>query len=97
MPLKIRIEKSFKKDLLKTKKSGIYAKNDWINLKNIIADLTLGNIINLAYKRHPLKGNLKGFEAIYVKHDLVLVFRIDSVFLNLIMLGKHTKVYKKFS
>ena len=97
MPLKIKIEKSFKKDLSRTQKSGIYAKNDFTNLQNIIADLTLGNPIDIKHKRHFLKGNLKGFEAIHIKYDLVLIFKIDTVFLSLVMLGKHTQIYKKFS
>ena len=52
--------------------------------------------IELQYKRHLLKGNMKEYEVIHIKSDCLLVFRIKNEYLNLVMLGKHTQVYKKF-
>ena len=94
--LKIKIEKSFKKDIEKAKKSGNYSKNDFELLKQIIKDLENEKDINPKYKRHFLKGNMKGYEVIHIKPDWLIVFKIDENYLNLIMLGKHTQVYKKF-
>jgi len=94
--LKIKVEKSFKKDIEKAKRSGKYSKEDFEILKQIIEKLQLLKQIEKKYKRHPLKGNMKGYEALHIKPDWVLVFKIDNEYLNLVMIGKHTQVYKKF-
>ncbi len=94
--LKIKIEKSFKKDIDKTKKNGNYSKKDFEILKQIIENLQQQKDIDKKYKRHNLKGNMKGFEVIHIKSDWLLVFKIDDEYLSLVMLGKHTQVYKKF-
>ena len=52
--------------------------------------------IDEKFKRHPLKGIMKNFESIHLKGDWILIFKIDEKFLNLVMLGKHTQVYKEF-
>ncbi|MBE8189495.1 MAG: hypothetical protein HAW58_01175 [Candidatus Thioglobus sp.] len=39
----------------------------------------------------------KDFESIHIKYDWLLIFKIDATFLNLVMLGSHAQVYKKFS
>ena len=92
--LKIKIEKSFKKDIEKAKKSGNYSKNDFEILKQVINDLVNQKEIDTKFKRHLLKGNLKGYEVTHIKADWVLIFKKE--YLNLIMIGKHTQVYKKF-
>jgi len=94
--LKIKIEKSFKKDIEKAKRSGKYSKEDFETLKQIIEKLQLLEQIEEKYKRHSLKGNMKGYEALHIKPDWVLVFKIDNEYLNLVMIGKHTQVYKKY-
>lgn len=94
--LEIRIEKSFKKDLQRDKKSGKFSKDDFGLLKSIISSLQSQKKIEPQFKRHPLKGELKGFESIHVKNDWLLIFKVDENFLNLVMLGKHSQVYKKF-
>ena len=65
-------------------------------MKVVINELDNEKEIDEKFKRHPLKGNMKGFESIHIKGDWLLIFSIDDEFLNLIMLGKHTQVYKKF-
>jgi len=94
--LEIRIEKSFKKDIERDKKSGQYTQEDFELLKEIISKLQNEETIEEKFKRHPLKGTLKGYEAIHIKNDWLLIFKVDKKFLNLVMLGKHTQVYKKF-
>ena len=94
--LEIKIEKSFKKDIEKAKKSGNYSKEDFETLKTIILNLQNNQNIDIKYKRHPLKGILKGYESIHIKNDWLLIFKVDNKFLYLVMLGKHTQVYKKF-
>ena len=94
--LEIKIEKAFKKDIARDKKSGLYNEEDFELLKMMIIDLQNEQEIDENFKRHPLKGNMKGFESIHLKGDWLLIFKVDDEFLNLIMLGKHTQVYKKF-
>jgi len=94
--LNIKIEKSFKKDVEKAKKSGKYSKEDFEILKQIIEQLSNAKEIDERYKRHSLKGDMNGFEVVHIKPDWLLVFKIDDENLNLTMLGKHTQVYKKF-
>ena len=94
--LKIKIEKSFKKDIERDKKSGAYTDIDFDKLKSIILALQKEENIEQKYKRHPLKGIYKELESIHVRNDWILIFKIDEKYLNLLMLGKHTQVYKKF-
>jgi len=94
--LKIKIEKSFKKDIEKAKKSGKYSKEDFELLKKIIENLENEREIHSKYKRHFLKGSMKEYEVIHIKADWLLVFKTEEECLSLIMLGKHTQVYKKF-
>ena len=94
--LEIKIEKSFKKDIEKAKKSGKYSEKDFEVLKKVIEDLQNQREIDQKYKRHFLKGQLKECEVAHIKPDWLLIFKIDEKFLYLIMLGKHTQVSKKF-
>ena len=94
--LGIRIEKAFKKDIARDKKSGHYSQEDFELLKTMITDLQNEEEIDEKFKRHPLKGTMKGFESIHLKGDWLLIFKVDDEFLSLLMLGKHTQVYKKF-
>jgi len=94
--LEIKIEKSFKKDIARDKKSGIYSVENFNMLKTLISNLQALNTIDIKYKRHPLKGAMSSLESLHVKGDWLLVFSIDEKYLNLMMFGKHTQVYKKF-
>ena len=94
--LEIRVEKAFKKDIARDKKSGQYSQEDFELLKTMIADLQNEEEIDEKFKRHPLKGIMKNFESIHLKGDWLLIFKVDEEFLSLVMLGKHTQVYKKF-
>ena len=94
--LKINIEKAFKKDIARDKKSGKYTNTDFEILKIIIKKLENEEEIDSIFKRHNLKGNLLGFESIHIKNDWLLIFNIEDNILNLCMLGSHTQVYKKF-
>jgi len=94
--LEIIIEKAFKKDIARAKKSGLYSEEDFKLLKTMISDLQNEQEIDENFKRHPLKGTMKGFESIHLKGDWILIFKVDEEFLSLVMLGKHTQVYKKF-
>jgi mRNA interferase YafQ len=94
--LEVRIDKAFKKDITRDKKSGQYTQEDFKLLKIMITNLQNKVKIDEKFKRHPLKGTMKGFESIHLKGDWLLIFKVDDEFLSLVMLGKHTQIYKKF-
>ncbi|MBC8322879.1 MAG: type II toxin-antitoxin system YafQ family toxin [Candidatus Marinimicrobia bacterium] len=94
--LQIVIEKSFKKDVNRDKKSGKYSGKDFKTLKEIISSLQNKDSIHPKFKRHPLKGRMKGYESIHLKSDWLLIYKIDTTYLYLTMLGKHTQVYQKY-
>ncbi|MDX1807974.1 MAG: type II toxin-antitoxin system YafQ family toxin [Sulfurospirillaceae bacterium] len=94
--LEIKIEKSFKKDILRDQKCGKYTKSDFEILKIMINKLQSNEAIDSIYQRHALKGDMKEFESLHVKNDWLLVFKVDASFLYLVMLGTHSQVYKKF-
>lgn len=94
--LEIKIEKSFKKDINRDKKSSLYSGKDFEILKTVISSLQNKEELDKKHKRHPLKGNMKNFESVHIKNDWILIFKVDEKYLYLLMLGKHTQVYKKF-
>jgi len=94
--LKIKIEKSFKKDIQRDNQSGQYSQKDFELLKSIITSLQNRVKIDKKFKRHPLKGKMSRYESIHIKNDWLLIFKIDAKYLTLVMLGKHTQVYQKF-
>ena len=94
--LEIKIEKSFKKDIIRDKKSGLYSGKDFEILKAVVSSLLNNEELDKKYKRHPLKGDMKNFESVHIKNDWMLIFKVDKKYLYLLMLGKHTQVYKKF-
>ena len=94
--LKIKIENSFKKDIERDKTSGKYIHEDFELLKSLIQQLEHRHPIETKHKRHPLKGSLKSLECLHVKGDWLLIFTLNEEFVTLVMLGKHTQVYKKF-
>ena len=94
--LKIKIENSFKKDIERDKTSGKYTHEDFELLKSLIQQLEHHQPIETKHNRHPLKGSLKSLECLHVKGDWLLIFTLNEEFVTLVMLGKHTQVYKKF-
>lgn len=94
--LKIKLENSFKKDIERDKTSGKYTHEDFELLKSLIQKLEHHQPTETKHKCHPLKGSLKSLECLHIKGDWLLIFTLNEEFLTLVMLGKHTQVYKKF-
>ncbi len=93
--LKIKVEKRFKKDIERDKKSGKYTTEDFEKLKGIIKTLQGKKPVEPIYKGHKLHGQLKEYETIHIKNDWVLIFKIEESFLILVMLGTYSQAYKK--
>jgi mRNA interferase YafQ len=93
--LKLKIEKGFKKDIKRDKKSEKYSQLDFEILKDIIKKLQEKKPIDPIHDIHPLHRPFLGYEAIHIKSDWILVFKIEEPFLILVMLGTHSQVYEK--
>ena len=93
--LRIKVEKRFKKDVQRDRRSGKYSQLDFEILKHIITTLQEEKPVDLIYKRHSLLGPSKGYEAIHIKSDWILTFKVEKPFLILVMIGSHPQVYKK--
>ena len=93
--LKLKIEKGFKKDIKRDKKSEKYSQLDFEILKDIIKKLQEKKPIDPIHDIHPLHRPFLGYEAIHIKSDWILLFKIEEPFLILVMLGTHSQVYEK--
>lgn len=93
--LRIKVERRFKKDVQRDRKSGKYSQLDFEILKYIITTLQEEKIVDPIYKKHSLLGTSKGYEAIHIKSDWILIFKVEKPFLILAMIGSHPQVYKK--
>jgi mRNA interferase YafQ len=89
------LKNGFKKDIKRDKKSEKYSQLDFEILKDIIKKLREKKPIDPIYDIHLLHGPLLGYEAIHIKSDWILVFKIEEPFLILVMLGTHSQVYEK--
>lgn len=95
--LNIKVEKSFKKDIKRDQKSGLYSDHDFNQLKNVIRILQTEDELEARYRNHPLKGEMQEYNSVHIKNDWILIYSIQGNSLLLAMLGKHTQVYRKFS
>ena len=93
--LKIKIEKGFKKDIKRDEKSGKYSQLDFETLKHIIKTLQEKKPVDPIHEKHSLHGTLRGYEAVHVKNDWVLIFKVEKLFLILAMIGTHSQIYKE--
>jgi len=93
--LRIKVEKRFKKDVQRDRRSGKYSQLDFEILKHIITTLQEEKPVDPIYKKHSLLGTSKRYEAIHIKSDWILIFKIAKPFLILAMINSHPQVYKK--
>jgi len=93
--LKIKVEKRFKKDVERDRGSGKYSQLDFEILKHIITTLQEEKLVDPIYRKHPLLGTSKGYKAIHIKSDWILIFKVEKPLLILAMIGSHPQVYKK--
>lgn len=93
--LRIKVEKRFKKDVDRDRRRGKYSQLDFEILKHTITTLQEGKPVDHIYKRHSLLGPSKEYEAIHIKSDWILIFKVEKPFLILVMIGSYPQVYKK--
>jgi len=90
MKLKLVRTKTFKRSFKKLNLSD----SDLQNFIEIIYKLSNGLTLDIKYKDHQLKGELKEFRECHIKPDLLLVYRIKNNQLELIDIGSHSELFK---
>jgi len=88
--LKIRREKTFVKDLKKVKMTD----QQYQKYISYIAKLQEGEELPKEAYDHPLVGNWKDFREFHLGGDLILAYKIDKEYLNLVRIGSHAKIFK---
>ena len=64
------------------------------NFIEIIYKLSNGLALEQKYKDHQLKGELKEFRECHIKPDLLLIYRIKNIRLELIDIGSHSELFR---
>ncbi|CDZ74882.1 putative protein conserved [Peptoniphilus sp. ING2-D1G] len=89
---RIKVRKSFEKDLKRIKKSG---KFDLDKLYKVISKLANGDSLDEKYKDHKLKGNYEGYRECHISPDWLLIYEINDNELVLILnrTGSHSDLF----
>ncbi len=92
MKYTVQYSKKFQKKIKKYNKSGNF---NLEKVKKVIKLLKNGKKLDLKYKDHKLRGNMKDFRECHIEPDLLLVYQIieNELILVLIDLGKHSELF----
>ena len=90
---KVYSTNTFKKDIIKAKKSGLNINE----LNSVIKSIANNEILDTKYKDHALKGNWIGYKECHIRPDWILVYRIvnEKLLLVLQRTGTHSELFKK--
>ena len=81
----------FKKDSRRTQKQG----KDLVELKNVVARLVAGEMLDEKLKDHALRGNYAGTRECHIGPDWLLIYRITGNELHVLRTGSHAELFKK--
>lgn len=89
---KIKVRKSFEKDLKRIKRSGIY---NFEKLYEVVDKLSRGISLEERYRDHKLIGNYKGLRECHINPDWLLVYELrdDELVLILNRTGSHSDLF----
>ncbi len=90
--LKIRVEGGFQKDVKRLAKSG---SKDMAKLKEVIKKLEGEEKLAQNYRPHLLSGNWRDHMECHIEPDWLLIYRIDQVYQELILVrtGSHADLF----
>lgn len=71
--LEIKLDKQFKKDVKRDKKSGKYNSADFETLKKVMDTLIDEKVLDDKYLAHNLVGNFHGFSECHIKPNWLLI------------------------
>ncbi|PID47443.1 MAG: type II toxin-antitoxin system mRNA interferase toxin, RelE/StbE family [Proteobacteria bacterium] len=65
-------------------------------IENLIQLLADNRALDLKYKDHSLKGNLKGLRDCHIRPDVALIYQKDqnALILTAIKIGSHSEIFK---
>lgn len=89
---KIKVRKSFEKDLKRIKRSGIY---NLEKLYEVVDKLSRGISLEERYRDHKLSGNYKGLKECHINPDWLLIYELrdDELVLILNRTGSHSDLF----
>lgn len=89
---KIKVRKSFEKDLKRLKKSGNF---DLDKLYEVVEKLANGEVLSEKYKDHRLKGNYMGCRECHISPDWLFIYELRDNELVLILnrTGSHSDLF----
>lgn len=90
---KVYSTNTFKKDIIKAKKSGLNINE----LNSVIKSIANNEILDTKYKDNAQKGNWIGYRECHIRPDWILVYRIvnEKLLLVLQRTGTHSELFKK--
>jgi mRNA interferase YafQ len=94
--LEIKIDKAFKKDIARDKKSGRYSKEDFSKLKSLMDTLIEAQEPEKLYLCHKLLGDWKGYSECHIKPNWLLIYKRSEREINFARLGTHQQLFKNF-
>lgn len=89
---RIKVRRSFEKDLKRLKKSGRFKLSE---LYYVVEELAKGRKLDDKFKDHKLKGEYNGYRECHIKPDVLLIYMIidDDLILELIRIGSHSDLF----
>ena len=94
--LTIKLDKRFKKDIQRDKKSGKFNEDDFDELKQVMTNLIDEIELDKKYLDHKLIGDFKGFKECHLRPNWLLVYKTDSQDIKFARLGTHQQIFKKY-
>jgi len=94
--LTVKLDKKFKKDIQRDKKSGKFKDADFVELKQVMSNLIDEIELDEKYLEHKLIGNFKGYKECHLKPNWLLVYKTDSQYIKFARLGTHQQIFKKY-
>jgi len=92
----VKIDKKFKKDLQRDKKSGKYKSQDFEELKHIMDCLIDQQELEEKYLAHKLIGEWMDYMECHIKPNWLIIYKTDHSQLKFARLGTHQQLFKKF-
>jgi len=88
--MKLEIHKNFIKDLKKAKLNQTNLTKLFVYVSMILNDENLPK----EAKDHQLSGKLKDFREFHISGDVIVLYRIDNEYLQILRIGSHNEIFK---
>jgi mRNA interferase YafQ len=89
MTLSIRQSSQFRRDVKRLLRQGL----DLAKLEAVVETLVIPELLNERYRDHSLQGNWKGYRECHIQPDWLLIYRINTIGLQLVRTGSHSELF----